>query len=538
MDDVEQRIVQLKEMIGATRMQNTEKSLEYCQELKKIAEDLKDSSLLGYVYFHIGMSYYILSKSEEMFCNIAKALEYLNESKQWNLVARSYNLMAIMSVARGNVSVGMDYYLSGIHYCRQHKLDDVIGSFYVNLGVLYQENGLHKEALNYFEQALALYGSSPDHYTPRKTMIYTNLAVCYMHSGSLDRTRMYIEKLDIECMPHYEDEDYVYVDCLKVEFYYICGEVRLMNQFIEEIRSRIQSDMTIMEIFEDLYHLCSILLDVGRLDVLPEIITRLETAAKNAEIANIQRKLSSLKMKYYKKKNMTIEAAREGIRFYELTEVMEKESQSMISNMLYVRNCLERENERHKQLELREQELRIKSETDPLTKLANRYRLNDYSEELLEDCVKRQTPMAFEILDVDYFKEFNDNYGHLTGDECICKVAELIQNMENDRIFCARYGGDEFIILYHDMSLEEVRAKAARLRQDVLNLKIPHEFSKNSDFVTLSQGICYDIPQEENKNWDFLHAADMMLYQIKRKGRNDFAVGNLSVEEIGPGFCQ
>ena len=531
-EDAELRIVQLKEQIGATRMKNTEKSLEYCEELKRIAEETKDKALLGYVYFHIGLSYYILNKSEEMFHNIAEALGYLNETKQWSLVARSYNLMAIMSIAKGNISVGMDYYLNGINYCKQYKLDDIIGSFYVNLGVLYQENSLYFEALDYFERALKLYGNEPGQYTPRKTMIYTNLAACYMHRGNLGKTRMFMEKLDIECMPHYDDEDYVYVDCMKVEFFHACGDVKLTNHYIEEIRQRIQSDMPIMEIFDDLYHFCNVLLTIGRNDVLPEIISRLESAAKNTEIANIQRKLSSLKMKYYEKNGMEKEAAVEGIHFYELTERMEKDSQSMIANMLYVRNCLERENERRKQMELLEQELRIKSETDPLTKLANRYRLNDYSEKLLEDCLKRQAPLAFEILDVDYFKEFNDNYGHLAGDECICRVAELIRGMEDEHIFCARYGGDEFIILYHDMSLEEVGKKVAGLRQEVMKLNIRHEYSQTADCVTLSQGVCYDIPRQGNKNWDFLHAADDMLYKIKRKGRNDFIIGNIYTEVI------
>lgn len=93
-----------------------------------------------------------------------------------------------------------------------------------------------------------------------------------------------------------------------------------------------------------------------------------------------------------------------------------------------------------------------KSETDALTRLANRFRLNDYLDQVFEKALSEQTPLAMEILDIDYFKQYNDNYGHQAGDECIKRIAKQLELMQNDMIFCARYGGDEFIILYQNMT--------------------------------------------------------------------------------------
>lgn len=105
----------------------------------------------------------------------------------------------------------------------------------------------------------------------------------------------------------------------------------------------------------------------------------------------------------------------------------------MVANMLYVRNSLECANEKRKKLEEVTLELVKKSETDPLTNLANRYRLSDYSEKVLEDCLANGQPLSFEILDIDYFKQYNDNYGHQAGDECVKAVANLLRGMENEK---------------------------------------------------------------------------------------------------------
>ena len=196
--------------------------------------------------------------------------------------------------------------------------------------------------------------------------------------------------------------------------------------------------------------------------------------------------------------------------------------------MLDVRESLERANKKRREIEAANIRLQEKSETDALTRLANRFRLNDYLDQVFEKSLANQTPLAMEILDIDYFKQYNDNYGHQAGDECIKRIAKQLELMQNDRIFCARYGGDEFIILYQNMTEEEVSHAAEGLRERIIDLAISHAYSKTMPIVTISQGICYDIPKDDTKSWDFLHAADAMLYHVKKKSRNDLALGHLA----------
>ena len=160
-----------------------------------------------------------------------------------------------------------------------------------------------------------------------------------------------------------------------------------------------------------------------------------------------------------------------------------------------------------------------------MTGLANRYRLTDHFDKALEKCRNQKKLLSVEILDVDCFKEYNDNYGHQAGDECIQAIASLLKKMEEDEtVFCARYGGDEFIIIYSGVEAEDVRKRAEQLRQDVIGLQMVHEYSKVYPYVTIAQGICQAIPISGNKSWDFLHEADEMLYNVKRSQRNSICV--------------
>lgn len=516
------------------RWTDTVRVLDVCATIEKEARQREDAWLLGFAYYHSGEAHYVRNEVEPMFRDLAKGIEYLEESGQWERLARSYNLMAISSVSKGNASVAVDYYLTGLECCRKHEIHKVKSSIYLNLGYLYLNNQIYDEAQNYFEKACEDYYNTPEESRgiATLTMIYTNLAICHMRCGKLEKTAEYIEKLDKECRSHFEDMDYVYVDCMKASYYHKMDDSAKRDQCIKDIQDRIGKKMSLMDIFDDLYDFCWLLVEIDRLDVLKEICLQLEPVVASTKIANLERKMLSLKMKYYQKSGQKEAYLQTAVSFYEKTEIAEQESKSMIANMLHVRSALEHANEKRINLEQINRELMRKAETDPLTGLMNRYRFTDYSEKIVEACYEKKIPLAFEILDIDYFKQYNDHYGHQAGDECIGKVAQLIKKMQNDQVFCARYGGDEFIIIYSGMSAQKVYDKAKRFKEAVMELGIAHQESKAAEMVTVSQGICFDVPQHGNKSWDFLHAADMLLYRVKKKRRNDILIGNIYEEPL------
>lgn len=121
---------------------------------------------------------------------------------------------------------------------------------------------------------------------------------------------------------------------------------------------------------------------------------------------------------------------------------------------------------------------------------------------------------------MDYFKEYNDNYGHQEGDRCLIAIAGCISEVAGAHGgFCARYGGDEFVVIYENISKEDAKEYVEELRRKVMELTLPHRFSKMLPIVTITQGMYCDVPKEENRVWDFLHVADEILYSVKTDNR-------------------
>ena len=261
-----------------SRWTDTARILELCPEIIKEARQNGEAWLLGFAYYHSGSAHYMRNEIEATFRDLAKAIGYLEESGQWELIARAYNVMAISSAGKGNAAVAADYYLTGLEYCQKYEIRKVESSIYLNLGYLYLDNQIYDEAQNYFEKARADYDQTPEEKRGIAilTMIYTNLALCDMRSGKMEKTAEYIRKLDQECQPHFEDVDYVYVECMKAAYYHKTGDWNKRDQCIEDIRGRIGKKMALMDIFDDLYHFCQLLVEIDRMDILREIYDKLE----------------------------------------------------------------------------------------------------------------------------------------------------------------------------------------------------------------------------------------------------------------------
>lgn len=173
--------------------------------------------------------------------------------------------------------------------------------------------------------------------------------------------------------------------------------------------------------------------------------------------------------------------------------------------------------------------LKEKSETDALTGLPNRFAYDSYQKYIYNVIMKKPRNLAVEILDIDYFKEYNDNYGHQAGDRCIQIIAKEIAALSEGRtdVFSCRYGGDEFVIIYDGYLREEVESFVSQLKERVAARKIKHEYSKFGNYVTISQGICFQNFEEGFTMSDYFNKADETLYEVKKVTRNDYRIASL-----------
>lgn len=159
--------------------------------------------------------------------------------------------------------------------------------------------------------------------------------------------------------------------------------------------------------------------------------------------------------------------------------------------------------------------LDVMAHQDALTGTANRRSMENF----LDDALLQAEPFALLMLDVDYFKRYNDHYGHQAGDACLVKVADIVKtSVRTPADLVARYGGEEFVIVLPASSLDDAVRVAERIQTNLREISLPHAASEVSEMVTVSMGIT--LSKDGDSAYGIIARADEALYRAKQQGRN------------------
>ncbi|ODG99460.1 diguanylate cyclase response regulator [Nostoc sp. KVJ20] len=160
---------------------------------------------------------------------------------------------------------------------------------------------------------------------------------------------------------------------------------------------------------------------------------------------------------------------------------------------------------------------------DGLTQVANRRRFEEYFNQEWQRMKREQLPLSLILCDVDFFKSYNDTYGHRVGDRCLQKIAQAIKDIiKRPGDLLARYGGEEFAVILPNTDTEGATYVADKICHTVRTLAIPHQNSQASPHVTISVGFTTEIPQSDSDLEEMIAVADRALYQAKAAGRDRF----------------
>ena len=166
---------------------------------------------------------------------------------------------------------------------------------------------------------------------------------------------------------------------------------------------------------------------------------------------------------------------------------------------------------------------------DGLTEIPNRRNYDETFEQEWRRCARTQSPVSLIMLDIDAFKQYNDNYGHSLGDQTLKTVAKcLSEQVMRSGDHVARYGGEEFAIILPNTDLKAAESVAEKIRHAVMQLKIPHAFSPTAEFITVSLGVSAAIPTISDSYTALQEFADQQLYQAKQAGRNQVSAHPLN----------
>lgn len=506
------------------RVEQPEATRSVCRQLIDIGTQHEDSKLLGFAYYYLAEAYFDENKYDKFYKNLVKGLEYQLEVSEASLLARSYNMLGINADNQGNIPAAIDYYLTSLSYSKENGLEYEAGLVTNNIGQIYVMLKEYKTAISYLEKAMVYFNKNKGHAGTLRNLIITETAIAtsYLHLGETETAFQWFGRIEQQREQYIEETRYpIVIYCFEALFYNKMGEEAKRDELTDQLIRIMEEIPSIMDVYDDAFQICELLLEAKRYEDLWKVLTRIELLTGQAGITNKQLRVMKYKSEYYQATQNEANYMKVCAEYFLLSEQLEEENRTNAKRAIELRIDLESVNEKQRLMQEENKLLLEKSQRDPLTKLPNRDKLNEYSETALDKAFQNGRSLGVEIFDIDCFKQYNDTYGHQAGDKCLKKIAQLLHGLMDQGIFCARYGGDEFIIIYENMTDAEILKIAHKLREDVMNLNIKHKNSTIGPVVTISQGIRNSVPRDGNKIWDYFYAADMSMYHVKRSAKNE-----------------
>ena len=476
------------------------------RKLEPIAKETKDNSLLGFVYYCYAMAYLSRDKHEPFIEYLKLAVKYLLRTGEKDYLARAYNLFAVDAKTNGCFDIAYDYYKIASSFVEDDKNSLARAMMDANMGDLLHQMGNYKKACSYIKKSIPVIKRHEEEATFFKNtiIIQTNLGLCYLSLNNDQEAKKIIDELD-----QYNTDDFkvlgeeivLIILLLKLRYSLSINNHDDILKWSKQCIEALKTNAIISELVIELRIVINELLNKKYTDIAGEMIEIMSAKMeKNTYAAMI---LADLKKDYYQVTNKPEKMLESYVERDRLTrEQMRIQNRTTYESIEFMRLLEELRIEKTKAKE-ENILLQSKAETDALTKLPNRYSLNRHIEQAFQKALEDNSEIGLGLVDVDDFKNFNDTYGHLKGDECLIAVADVLSDIarEND-VFVARYGGDEFVLLYIDKTRQEI-------------LKMEKEMLKRSP-ISITHGFTIASVNEQTKIWDYIAEADRILYEKKK----------------------
>ncbi len=501
------------------RYTDLEEEERLCRELLKLSDSNGDAYGQMFAHTFLGDYYVAVNEVDRAGDHLLRALALL-EDKQMDecdeVRMRVYLLLGIFYEHRADEQNSIQYNIDALSLAR--KLGDAVseGAILNNMAFSFQRRNDSDMALAYFKHSYELQKSLPDSHL--RIIFMSNLAEALSAAGKPDEALQYIEECErAEADPVLKER------CLQVNwclYHAKKGEMEQCVKWVDKILSqqndRMQEKM--LE-FENYHALFQCMMDIGCGEYAHKFFKLMEKTCQKGSVdqLNIMEKKRIAYVLAFEPEEKHFEAYR---RYYEKMQEIKNKIDETITSAMKAMIRLDELNRSNEALVSEQEELKSQNDIDELT--------GSYSRRHMENLVRRlsegeqRKEISIVMVDVDYFKEYNDHYKHIKGDEVLKAVSGCLNDNRTEGIYPCRFGGDEFTCICEDVGESQIREYIALVRADLERRNIEHKKSLCADRVTLSVGAA--IGSGSTDTTVVMELADRALYRSKKEGRNRVTV--------------
>lgn len=473
---------------------------------------------------------------------------------------RALNLLGVSYFYFGKYEQALAYFSKGLVIARDINDQFIEASILNNIGEIHRQLEQYGEALVYYEEALALSESLHN---------LNNIAGILLNMGHIyNRLNQ-----DAKALVNYQES---------IKYSRELGDKILLGEAINnigQIHEKLQEDQLALQYYLDSlsvleecgnkFYRIDVLVSIGKLFInqnqdqglayLREALFLAEEISAKNECSKIHLSLSSYyearqdlakaldhykrfssigkKVRYEKLEEklklvaieFSVDQMRKETEIFRLKNIeLKKKNEEIENNARLLALANQELTKLHEQLKKANQRLKLLSTSDEVTGIPNRRYFDDTLKREWNRCLREGKSLSLIIVDIDKFKFYNDNYGHLQGDQCLRKVAKALANeLKRSSDFVGRFGGEEFAAILANTEYDNATKVAEQMRKRIEALKIVHEQSPTIPYITISLGSATIKPTLNTSFLELINAADQKLYQAKNQGRNQFCAVQL-----------
>ena len=504
------------------------------RRLERIGHKTGDDKLTGYAYYRYAYYYYFTNQNFQLFRKYLKlAIRYLIRCGDREFLASTYNLVAYDAQDHGCYDLAYAYFRLAVSASEPLGGISLPGLILANAGRLMTELGDAKEGRRQIRVAIGKLAPITNMHVYHYNMIitYADEALSSFVLEDKKGVSRTIRKIEEHFRKAKSDEKRLSLTYRLLPPLYqavLTGDEAGMRALFGKLYRfwRRQPEDNSTGLIYEVECVFTALLERGFIRQAGRLLKETASMERNENLT-IAIRHYMMQHTYYVRTN-NLKKQQESLRAWH--ELQKKRNADQIRVHRYAMAFLdmlgdiaaEHASARKEQIQLKEQAV-----TDALTGLPNRAKMNRVLAGMFEQAKANGQLFAIGIMDIDRFKRFNDSYGHQTGDACLAGIGAVLNaSMKESHIFCARYGGDEFVICFRDCTKKEILDTAGEIAAAMSGIRLKAGRKKVNEDVLLSHGICAGIPGEGQKLWDYLSMADDALYRMKKTQAGGYCLVN------------